>query len=539
MTTLRVGPFLGANLALRPRLLPDGMGVMSLNHRSDQGDLRPWNVPLTVAAAGASTSTIHMLARDTTADSIVWLKWNTVVHAIRSYRSDDATKRTYYTGSGAPKVTDNIIGLDGSGSYPASYRDLGVPKPMTAPTLTQTTAGTGDDEERFYAYTYLTDWDEEGMPQIAGPITCKPGAVIAIGNLSLPPSGAGENRGINRIRIYRTVTGNDTSEFYFLRDITPATSTEDDGRATGTDVMPSAKYAVPPADLKCLTALWNGMAAGISGKAVRYCEINRLHAWPAAYETLCQDTPVALSAWAGNLLVTTTGRPRLVTGSVPEAMSDVPVEFVAANVSQRSAVAFGHGAVWASKDGLAYYGDAGPRFLTAKLLTLEQWRALNPESIVGAQWKGLYLGFYLDGATYKGFWIDPLAPENGIYFLSEGYRAVFYDELGEELYVLGADNNIKRWNGGAAKMTVSHKTKVYRLTAPADLALGQVIGDTYPVTLTVHRDGLSPYSITVVDGEPFWLHPGTLSTQYQFEFSTTGDALAAVFSDDMDEFART
>ena len=103
------------------------------------------------------------------------------------------------------------------------------------------------------------------------------------------------------------------------------------------------------------------MHAGISGKAVRYCEIFKPHAWPSKYETLCADeTPVALCALDKSLLVLTTGRPRMVYGTSPEAMDDAPIEFLAACVSEPSAVSFGHGACWATSDGLAYVGKNGP-----------------------------------------------------------------------------------------------------------------------------------------------------------------------------------
>lgn len=539
MPTVRIGPFLGAKLAGSPRLLPDGMATVSLNHRADQGDLRPWNAPLDVATAPAGTKTIHMLARDAKTDSINWFVWNSVVNAIRGFRAEDSTKRTYYTGAGTPKVTDNVLGMAGA-PYPTTYRDLGVPKPLTAPVLTQTTAGTGDDEERFYAYAYVTDWDEVGMPQIAGPITCKPGAVIDITGMSLPPSGVGENRGINRIRVWRTVTGNTSSEFYFLRDITPATGTADDARTPGSDVMDSSLYAMPPSDLRDLRALWNGMAAGITGNSVRYSEINKLHAWPAKYETLCPDTPVALAVWEKNLLITTVGRPRLVSGSSPEAMDDVPVEFIAGNVARQGTVSFGHGACWPTENGLAYVGSLRkPSLLTDGLLTPEQWKAMNPETIIASQYRGWYIGFYLDGGTYKGFMIDPAAPERGVFFLSTGYSAVFYDPLGESLYVLGTDNAIKRWNGGAAKLTTTYRSKVFRLPHAGNLAFGKLVADEYPATLTVKAAGQADFVRTVTSDAQFTLKGNFLTESYQFEVSTGGIVLGGVFSDDPDEIKKT
>ncbi len=533
MAVIRLGPFLGANQAMRPKLLNANVGVSSLNHWPDRGDLRPWRTPLSVDTVAGGTKTIHMLKRDAKTDTVYWFKWSAIVHAVNSFNADNTTKRTYYTGSGAPKVTDNILGLS-SEYYPTSYRDLGIPKPTTVPTITQTAAGTGTDETRWYAYTYLSDWDEEGMPQISAAVTCKPGATFDITNLAAPPSGSGESRGINRIRIYRTVAGDSGAAFFFLRDISVATSTTDDARSVGSDTMPSKLYAMPPVDLKCLTGLWNGMMAGISGNSVRYCETFKPHAWPAAYETLCLDTPVALAVFQKNLLILTTGRPRLVYGTSPEAMDDTPVEFIAACVSAPSVVSFGHGACWATNDGLAYTGVNGaPRLLTEGLMLLDDWQALNPETIVASQFNGKYMGFYDSGSgVLKGFMLDPLHPEAGIYFFSTGYTAAFFDPLEEEMYVLDG-TSIKKWNAGATSMTATHRTKVFRMPMPVNLCVAKVIADTYPCTFTMYADSRAAWSRSVTDENPFWLPDGYVAENYQFEISTDTDVTGVIVSDNL------
>lgn len=538
MTAIRLGPFLGANLALHPKLLPANVGVASLNHWPDKGDLRPWRVPLAGPTIGANKKTIFMLGRDTTAGTIYWLEWPTVVHAVRGFRSEDTTKRTYYTGSGSPKVTDNLIGLAGT-PYPTAYRDLGIPKPLTQPIVTQTVAGTGDDETRYYAYTYLSDWDEQGPPAVSIAVTCKPGAKLNITNLAAPPSGPGETRGINRIRIYRTVAGDTGAAFFFLRDITVATSSEDDARAVGVDTMPSTDYAMPPTDLKHLTGLWNGMMAGITGNAVRYSEQYKPHAWPVAYETLCQDTPIALAVFQKNLLILTTGRPRLVYGSAPEAMDDTPVEFLAACVAPQSAVSFGHGACWATSDGLAYVGTNGaPRLLTEGIMLLDDWKALNPASIIASQFDGKYIAFYDSGAgVLKGFVIDPLVPEAGIRFLSGGYTAAHFDALAEELYVLDG-TNIKRWNAGASNMTATHRSKLFRMPSPKNLAVAKVIADTYPCTFKLYADARAVWTRTVTNKEPFTLPGGFLAENYQVEVSTGTDITGVILAETLDELTE-
>jgi len=489
-------------------------------------------VPLTVGTAPGGTKTLWMLKRDQKTDAVYWFAWSTVVHAVNSFNATGTTKRTYYTGSGTPKVTDNVIGLAGA-PYPTAYRDLGIPKPATTPVIAQTVAGVGDDETRFYAYAYVSDWDEVGPPQVSAAFVCKPGAQLDISNLAAPPSGAGNNRGINRIRVWRTQSGSTGAEFYFLRDIAVATSTTDDARSLGIDVMDTQTFAMPPTNLKGLTGLWNGMMAGISGNSVRYCEQFKPHAWPAAYETLCMDTPIALAVFQKNLLILTTGRPRLVNGSAPEAMDDVPVEFIAACVSERSVVAFGHGACWATADGLAYVGINGaPRLLTAGLMLLDDWKAINPASIIAGQFNGKYMGFYDSGAGLKGFMIDPLQPDAGIYFLSGGYSAVHFDALEEELYVLDGAN-IRRWNAGVTNMTVEHRSKVFRQPYPLNMSVCKVIADEYPCTVTLLADGQAPFVKTVADQDPFWLPDGYLSENYQIDVSTTKDVTGVVVADNL------
>ena len=112
------------------------------------------------------------------------------------------------------------------------------------------------------------------------------------------------------------------------------TFTTDDNRDISAEPLPSATWLPPPADLSNLTAMWNGMMAGISGNAVRVCESYKPYAWPIAYDVLPPDSrPVALKVFGQSLLVLTTGRPRLVTGGTPDSLDDQPIEWVEACVS--------------------------------------------------------------------------------------------------------------------------------------------------------------------------------------------------------------
>lgn len=534
MASIRLGPFLGANKATRPKMLGANAAVESLNHWPDRGDLRPWKaLSANLKTVEVGTKTIAMFKRSALTDAVYWLQWTNVVHAINGF-TNDTVKRTFYTGDGAPKYTDNTIGL-ATGAFPTASRALGIPKPADVPIITQTVAGTGDSEERFYAYAYLSKYDELGMPQISAIVTCKPGATLTISSLSGAPSGSYD---IDRIRIWRTSAGDAGADFFFLKDITiGVTSTTDAGLGVGSDVMPCKLYAAPPSDLKGLTSLWNGMAAGISGDSVRYCEQFKMHAWPPAYETLCPETPVALAAFQKSLLILTTGRPRMVYGTSPEAMDDAPVEFIAACVSAQSVVSFGHGACWATSDGLAYVGTVGaPRLITDGLMLLDDWKAIVPSTIVASQFNGRYMGFYTTSTGPKGFMIDPLKPENGIYFFSLGYTAAFFDPLEEEMYVMDG-LSIKKWNAGTANMTVTHKSKVFRTPKPVNMSVARVIADEFPCTVTLYADGRAGWAKTVSSGDPFWLPDGYYAENFQIEVSTAKDVTGIVIADDIGELA--
>ena len=63
MSIIRVAGFLGANIALQPMLLPETVGVSSLNSKPGRGDLRPWKAPLNVATVPAGRQTIHRMGR--------------------------------------------------------------------------------------------------------------------------------------------------------------------------------------------------------------------------------------------------------------------------------------------------------------------------------------------------------------------------------------------------------------------------------------------------------------------------------------------
>jgi len=534
----------GAVLATEPKLLDPNTATDSRNAKPGRGDLRPWRTPLGVYTVPSGTKTIYRMGRKVPSDTQYWLTWNTVVHAIHGFISGDTTERTFYTGDGPPKQTNNIIGVAGPGPYPTASRSLGVPAPVSKLAVAPLTPGVADQEEiRYYTYTYVTEWGDESAPApVSDPMTGKTDATYTLSAIASPPAG---DYGINRIRFYRTQYGsNGESEFFFLREeISSITSTTDDGRALG-EVLPTDGWLTPPTDLRNLTAMWNGMAAAIvdSDGSVRYCLAYKPYAWPIAQETLTPNAQaVGLGVFGQRLLIVTTGKPVLVAGSSPDSLDEQPLEFAQSCVSSQSVVSMGHGVAWASPEGLAYFGDGGAKLVTAGILTPDQWAAMRPDTIIGALYEGAYFGSYLDADDVRrGFFIDCISPA-GIFFLDEGYDAAFYDDSQDVLYVLKG-TSIQKWDAGASLMTASRRTKEF-VGYERSYTAARVEADVYPVTLIVDAKEVSPalvadrllerpdlftspaagvlrHTRAVTNREPFRLPGGFTSRIYQFTVQT-------------------
>ena len=538
MTVIRWAGYQGENRALHPKLLPDAVGTLSRGQKPGRGDLRPWRNPLTVATVPAGRKTIYRMGRDVASDADYWLSWPTVVHAIRGFSADDTTEQTFYTGDGTPKVTNNVMAL-ASAPYPTTSRPMGIPAPATALTSVKDTGEwTGDVVTFFYTYTFVNDWGWESAPApVSAQLDRESDATTTLSAFAAAPAG---NYGIDKIRIYRTQTGaSGATEFFFLREIAyGVTTTTDDNRTLG-EVLPTTTWLQPPDDLHHLTALWNGMAAGISGNSVRFCEAYVPYAWPLQYDSIPPDAhPVALGVAGQYLLVLTNGRPMLMSGTSPDSMDQQPVEFSQACVAPESAVSMGAGVAWASMDGLCWWGPStGPRILTAGLMTRDDWQALKPDTIVGQMYEGLYFGSYDDGSGRKGFFIDPSNP-TGLYFMDTGYEAMHFDELQDQLYVL-AGTSVQRWDAGATFMTARAKSKQFRAPAPVNFACAEVVADTYPVTLRVFADGALKHTQTVTSRNPFHLPAGFMALDWQMEAETTGAIQGVAMATSMRELAQT
>jgi hypothetical protein len=268
---------------------------------------------------------------------------------------------------------------------------------------------------------------------------------------------------------------------------------------------------------------------------------------------------VAIGHFGQSILVLTTGRPLLASGSSPDAMDQAPLELPQSCVSAESVVSMGAGVAWSSDDGLCWYGSNGPKILTASVMTREDWQALRPSTVIGQMYEGLYFGSYDDGTGRKGFVIDPMNP-TGMFFLDTGYEGMHFDDLQDQLYVLDG-TNVKRWDAGATFLTARFKSKVYQAPSAISFNCAEVVADTYPVTLRVDAMGLTAdqvaqvlavndlltaptatslrYTATVTDRNGFRLPDGFAAPDWQIEIESATPVQEASLATSMKELAES
>lgn len=523
---VNIGAFIAANSNLNPKKLPDGIGVDARNIDITHGDMRGQKAPgqvTTITGVTGQRLSLYRWGRDTLSDVSTWVSSSGLVDYARSMLAQDATERTYLTDGSKPKYFDST-NIGGSHPHPTATVDTGVPAPSAAMTLALGVAGTGTDQTLVFTDTFLRANNDESAPNAAtASITVKGGSTVAISNLSPAPGGS---HGITKRRIYvYTGTGSFVRTIEQASGLTTATYTGFQGAALETgareDVDPGSAWLTPPDNLIGLMEAWNGFHFGFVGNSWQCSVPFKHHAWPLKYRGVIPDTIVGAAKWGQQILLVTTGYPRLLTGSTPK-LSDVPLYWKQAGVSRRSVKGVGHGACWASNDGLAYHGQLGTKLLTEGIISPEDWRALTPANIIGACWGRYYVGIV---SPTLSFMIDTTNPV-GIMWLDFGGYGVFEDSLSENLYLIGATSGsttpINKWRAGATQ-TATFKSRKFRFPKPVNAGWARVVASTYPVTFSLWvDDALVVNARPISSEEPFELPSAPTGRYLQVQLSGVG-----------------
>jgi hypothetical protein len=148
MGAISIMKFLGEAPKLDPELLPNSAAQIASNVKLYSGDLRPYNQSSLQQALPKTGPITSIYPLDNGSGGYYWMHWNTDVDAVRAPVPNNAVggtndQRTYYsgdtTGNGELKSTTATMARAGVGTaYPYTYYTLGLPAPLTAPTIAAT-----------------------------------------------------------------------------------------------------------------------------------------------------------------------------------------------------------------------------------------------------------------------------------------------------------------------------------------------------------------------------------------------------------------
>jgi hypothetical protein len=483
MPGIKLEQFSGIAPRIGPTELAPNQAQTASNVKLQSGELRPWRKPVESYTLGQSgVKTIYQLEKTTTGDK-VWLEWTTEVDVVPSPVVDTTDFRIYYTDGVGPKKTNwNLATTSGSGTkpFPDAYYQMGVPNPTAAPTLATTVGTTA--ENRAYVYTYISTFgsvlEESGPSPAASIATWASGATVTVSAFATAPiTSAGYN--ITAIRIYRAVTGTTSVTYLYVGTVSvnPATGAASGSFADtvlaanlGTS-LPSLYYLPPPATLKGLIAMPNGIVAGFVDNQVWFCEPYLPHAWPSGYMMTVGYPIVGMGVYGQTLVVCTTYSTYLISGSVPGAMTQEKLSIFEPCVSKKSIASDQYGVVYASPNGIVSISPGNADVVTRALFTRDEWQTYLPTTMVGAIYQNMYIAFYESGNT-KAALVLTRGDSPPLVTLDTPAVAIFLERTTANVYTVnGTDNKIYRLDADTVNnLFFEWKSKKFVMTEPTNFA---------------------------------------------------------------------
>lgn len=265
-----------------------------------------------------------------------------------------------------------------------------------------------------------------------------PGAFVAGGTLTRI---APHNTTSMFKRVYRSVSG----VYTLVADNVPvATTSTTDGGLTST-TLPSLTWDMPPADMRGLIAMENGVMVGFTGKEVCFSEPYRPHSWPVDYRQTVTYDVIGLGVFGQSVVVCTSGNPVVISGLHPESMSADPVKSPWPCVAKRGISSADFGVQYPSTVGMVLVGPGGASIVTRALYTAHEWKSLRPETFVAAFHDNRYVaGYSPDDATDLVLFFEPSEPA-AISEANKRLTAIYVDADDGNLYI--ADSGaIYQWD---------------------------------------------------------------------------------------------
>lgn len=443
MVAIRLEDFGGLIPRQSARLLPVPAATVARNVKLLSGEIRGLRVPKLLQDFSLLPYEVKRAYRwewiDVYGDTHEF--WQTfadpTTDVLRSPILNDSFDRYYWTSETTRPLyntRDRILNGD-----PPLY--LGVPRPANALTAVVNVAGTETDLTRTYVYTFVSAYGEESQPSDPTIVTAPGGSTFSLSNISTTVPDAA-NRNITKRRIYRTVTGNASTSYFYVGEINDmVTTTFSDNLADDVvalnNILESVYWAEPPPDLDGWVMMPNGYIVGWKGKTICFSEPYRPHAWPVEYQVSTEFEVVGAVVWGTALVIGTKSQPYLGQGVTPQSFTMQKMDAVEPCLSRRGMVATVAGAYYPSLNGLVMVNAGGINVITTDVLTKEEWEDYNPRNIFAAPLGLQYIAF---NSPDFGFVFNPTEPKTKLIELDffDQVTSVTTDKYTGNVYILRA-----------------------------------------------------------------------------------------------------
>lgn len=282
-------------------------------------------------------------------------------------------------------------------------------------------------------------------------------------------------------RIYRTLTTSSGAEYHYVATLSAITAAYND-TASDTDaalgeVLPSAPWDMPPADMRGIVMLANGIAAGFVRNEVLFSEPFKPYAWPVAYRQTYDQNIVAIAVTGTTLVGMTEGNPFTITGVEPVTMSGGMEKLGVAwpCMAKRGVVNFAFGVGYPAPQGMVIIG-ANNDVVTKDLFTQTEWSELNPHTFIAASADNRYYAGYNADDSDLMFVIDKAEAASFIK-INQKATCLWADPATGKLYV-AVDKKIYEWEGDkGAKLVYEWKSKKFVTAPPINYGAGKIDAD--------------------------------------------------------------
>lgn len=513
MPALTISNWRGARPKITPRALPESFAQKAQNCDLDTGQLRPAylndflrNVP-------------HSLEVQTLFDfDSNWLAWNTDVDVVTSSTRDD---HIFYTGDGFPKQTSLTLATSNTeDTYPSDYRRLGVLPPDSPLTVSLTPADPADDADIIrsvaYVYTLITTWNEESAPSDpTGVYDIYENQTATLKDFSYP---SGSFNNYTHYRIYRINTGSSEAIYQFVDEIDVGVTSYDDSKSDDQlgEALPTTDWDAPVGTLKGLGEFVQGILVGFDGQDLYFSEPWVPYAWPAKYSLSFNENIVGWGYFEETIVVCTSARPYLVTGSDPKSMAVYPLPYNAGCTNKRGIANTPFGVVFPAPDGLYMVNSSGLKKVTEDIYTNRQWWDMGPESVHCTWYNG---NLYVFWQNKKDITIIDFNRVDIVTLdLNKPFYCSYKDSKNDILYLVVFNSNTNEYEiyKIAKRLTsydYTYQTREFILPYPVNYNTAQVYGEydnniyQSQSTLNIYVNGGLVFSKTVTGPEAFRLPP--------------------------------